>query len=232
MVTPELIQENYQTLMKSYVKAKPLLNDVYKRNGGELPEAILNEIRAINDHVARFFDNERTDKQKLDEIARADGHLKRMIYDVYKQLNIFFFDYMTEFEDNHFGAHWLRIDKGKFWLSYVEKRDFITEYVRQAKVNESISTEAAMEWYQKAYTEQRYVYQQIQERQNLLVLSEWKKKLVMLNSQRGWLLSTICLAVIPALLWEFFANFSRIATFVSTHLSALFRAFCEWGLSI
>ena len=60
ILTKEEARQRYQELMVAYVSAKPLLNDVYKRNGNEQTDAILNEIRAINDHVARFYDEKRS----------------------------------------------------------------------------------------------------------------------------------------------------------------------------
>lgn len=218
--------------MEGYIKAKPLLNDVYKRNGGVHPDAILNEIRAINDHIARYYDNDRSEEEKVEELAKADGHLKRMIYDAYKQLNIFFFDYMNQFEQDNFGTHWLHAEKGTVWLKYIENRDMIVEYVRQAKLNESISSEESMKWYEKAYTVQRHTYKLIDDSRSLLVLSGFNKKLAILNSQKGWLCSTICLAVIPAVIYEIATHRSIIVDAITTHISEYFHSFCEWGLTL
>lgn len=232
MVTLEEIQKKYSELMLGYTKAKPLLNDVYKRNGGVYPDAILNEIRAMNDHIARFYDDSRNSEQRQEELAKADGHLKRMIYDAYKQLNIFFFDSMDKFEKEHFGAHWLHVKKGDVWLQYSDKRDEVVEYVRQAKIKESISTESAMESYAKAYVTQRDIYKLIEDNSQYLVLNKWKRWLAAINSQKGWLLSTFCLAVIPALLWKVLTHWSKIWTFFSTHVISILHRLCEWGLSL
>jgi hypothetical protein len=90
ILTKEEVKQRLQELMVAYVSAKPLLNDVFKRNGNEQTDAILNEIRAINDHVARFYDESRKEEERNEELIKAEGHLKRMVYDAYKQLNIFF----------------------------------------------------------------------------------------------------------------------------------------------
>lgn len=218
--------------MEGYIKAKPLLNDVYKRNGGVHPDAILNEIRAINDHVARYYDSNRSEEEKAEELTKADGHLKRMIYDAYKQLNIFFFDYMNKFEEENFGAHWLHADKGAVWLQYIENRGRIVEFVRQAKLNESISSEEAMKCFEKAYTVQRHTYKLMDDNHHLLVLSGLNKRMAILNSQKGWLLSTICLAFIPALLYEIIKHWGAIVGFISTNAATLFHSFCKWGLTL
>ena len=232
MVTLEEVQKKYQELMVSYTKTKPMLNDVYKRNGGEYPDAILNEIRAIIDHIARFYDEGRDDNQRYEELTKAEGHLKRMIYDAYKQLNIFFFDSMEQFEEDYFGKHWFRVNDGKFWLEYSEKREEVVELVKQAKIYESISTESAMDWYQKAYTTQRYVYKPIGDNERNLILPKWKKKLIAINSQKGWLMTTACLAIIPALMWETLTHWSKIWAFLSAHIISTLHHICEWGLSL
>ena len=232
MVTQEEIQKKYQELMVSYTKAKPVLNDVYKRNGGEYPDAILNEIRAIIDHIARFYDEGRDENQRYDELTKADGHLKRMIYDAYKQLNIFFFDYMEKFEEDYFGKHWFRVKNGNVWLQYSKQREEVVELVKQAKIYESISTESAMYWYQQAYTTQRYVYNLIEDNKRNLVLSKWEKRLIAINSQKGWLMTTACLAIIPALVWETWMHWSIIWAFLSTHTISALHHICEWGLSL
>lgn len=232
MVNKEEFKEKYRGLFEDYVAAKPLLNEVYKRNGNEQTEAILNEIRAINDHVARFFDDNRGPDDKYDELTKAEGHLKRMIYDAYKQLNIFFFDSMNDFEEKNFGIHWLHVNKGKFWIEYKQKRDSITKIVKEAKIQEGISSEAAFKCYEQAYIEQRDLYKLIDDNHDELVLSKSRKMLNVLNSQKGWLISTIILAVVPALLWELGKHFSQIITWLATSCSSLFYAFCEWGLGL
>ena len=230
-LTKEEVRQRYQELMDAYVSAKPLLNDVYMRNGNEQTDAILNEIRAINDHVARFYDKNRNEDERNEELIKAEGHLKRMVYDAYKQLNIFFYDYTNNFEKANFGVHWLYLNKGNFWLEYIQKRNSITGFVKKAKEKESISTEEAFKHFEKAYVEQRYVYKLIEDNWPKLVLTKKAKMLNWLNSQKGWATSTVILAVIPAMIWELSKHFSDLWAFVRTIATELFRSFCEWGLS-
>ena len=230
-LTKEEVRQRYQELMDAYVSAKPLLNDVYMRNGNEQTDAILNEIRAINDHVARFYDKNRNEDERNEELIKAEGHLKRMVYDAYKQLNIFFYDYTNNFEKANFGVHWLYLNKGNFWLEYIQKRNSITGFVKKAKEKESICTEEAFKHFGKAYVEQRYVYKLIEDNSPKLVLTKKTKMLNWLNSQKGWATSTVILAVVPAMIWELSKHFSELWAFVRTIATELFRSFCEWGLS-
>jgi hypothetical protein len=231
ILTKEEAKQRYQELMVAYVSAKPLLNDVYKRNGNEQTDAILNEIRAINDHVARFNDESRKEEERNDELIKAEGHLKRMVYDAYKQLNIFFYDSTNDFEKANFGVHWLHLNKGNFWLEYIQKRKAITDIVKEAKEQESISTEAAFKSFEKAYVEQRNVYKLIEDNRQELVLTKKARRLYWLNSQKGWATSTVILAIVPAMIWELTKHFSELWVFVKTIATELFRSFCEWGLS-
>lgn len=231
ILTKEEARQRYQELMVAYVSAKPLLNDVYKRNGNEQIDAILNEIRAINDHIARFYDDRRKEEDRNEELIKAEGHLKRMVYDAYKQLNIFFYDYTNNFENTNFGVHWLYLNDGSFWLEYIQKRNAITGFIKEAKEQESISQEAAFERFEKAYVEQRYVYKLIEDNWQKLVLTKKAKRLNWLNSQKGWATSTVILAVVPAMIWELIKHFSELWIFVKTIATELFRSCCEWGLS-
>ena len=231
ILTEEEAKQRYQELMEAYVSAKPLLNDVYKRNGNEQTDAILNEIRAINDHVARFYDEGRKEEERNEELIKAEGHLKRMVYDAYKQLNIFFFDSINGFEKANFGVHWLYLNDGNFWLEYIQKRKDIIGSIKEAKEQESISAEAAFECFEKAYVEQRYVYKLIEDNRRGLVLTKNAKRLNWLNSQKGWATSTVILAVVPAMIWVFSKHFSELWVSVKIIATELFRSFCEWGLS-
>lgn len=73
--------------------AKPLISEISKRHkDGIVPENLLNEIRALNDHIARCY-RERVDDLYIDgELRKAEGHLRRLLYDCFKQLNIYISD--------------------------------------------------------------------------------------------------------------------------------------------
>ena len=109
-----VINEMYEDLIMSYLEIKPLLFDLFVRNGGQYIDAVLNEMRALNDHIARCYADGMSIDEVYKELNKAEGHLKRLIYDCFKQLNIIFFDYMNEYEANHFGKHWLRVKDGLF----------------------------------------------------------------------------------------------------------------------
>ena len=49
------ISEMYRDLIMSYLEIKPLLFDLFVRNGNQYINAVLNEMRALNDHIARCY---------------------------------------------------------------------------------------------------------------------------------------------------------------------------------
>ena len=110
----EKVNQKYKNLIESYINIKPILSNLYKRNGNHHIDGILNEIRALNDHIARCYRPGITDDQAYEELCKAEGHLKRLIYDSFKQLNIIFYDYADNYEKTYFGAHWISFDNGNF----------------------------------------------------------------------------------------------------------------------
>ena len=197
-----VINEMYEDLIMSYLEIKPLLFDLFVRNGGQYIDAVLNEMRALNDHIARCYADGMSIDEVYKELNKAEGHLKRLIYDCFKQLNIIFFDYMNEYEANHFGKHWLRVKDGLFWNDYTSLRYEIVKNIEDAKLYESFDADKAWNSYQNAYVLQGKVYGLLERYGDELCLSSTRVFWMKMNSLKGWLASTFALAVIPSALWE------------------------------
>lgn len=144
-----------QRLTLSYARynqvIKLLLADVEAKYEA-LPEQILNEIRAYNDHIARCF-IEGTSQTEIDsEIKKADGHLLRTELDCFKLLNV----YMKTIFVEKFGKKYKRVnlnnvDAGNFVVKYYNLTKKARNFVKEAKKKESYEKEAALELFQKAY---------------------------------------------------------------------------------
>jgi hypothetical protein len=65
------------------------------------PGPVLNEIRAINDHVFRSIDPQSSEEIALIEIKKAKGHLTRAILDCFKLLLIAYEKDVRGFEDSY-----------------------------------------------------------------------------------------------------------------------------------
>lgn len=202
MSKESVISEMYRDLIMSYLEVKPLLFDLFVRNGNQYINAVLNEMRALNDHIARCYADGMSAEAVHKELNKAEGHLKRLIYDCFKQLNILFFDYINEYEANHFGKHWLRVKDGEFWNAYTSLRYEVVKNVEDAKLHESFDANKAFESYQNAYVLQGKVYDLLGTYDSELRLSFLKIFWMKMNSLKGWIFSTIALAVIPSALWE------------------------------
>lgn len=213
-MTQKIIDGKYQELIKSYLQIRPVLADVYKRSGNQYIDGILNEIRALNDHIARCYLDLPHDSAN-EELCKAEGHLKRLIYDCFKQLNIIFFDYVNEHEHLNFGSHWICLDGGNFWDTYTSLRKRIGKYIEDAKNEENKNYDKSFGYYQEAYVLQGKVYNLLDKHKEQLCLSKKRYYWQRINSMKGWLLATFLLAIIPAIIWEGFIHRSDIWTWFS-----------------
>lgn len=122
-------------------EVRPLLLDIVSRiPDRQLPIHLTNEIRAINNHIARCFIEEKSDEQIIKELGKAEGHLTRLEYDVYKQMNMFLYDKtIGEIERNGYEQMYGWYDSR--WKSfrdqyYILKRE-TAGFVNKAKLAES-----------------------------------------------------------------------------------------------
>lgn len=129
---------------------------------GKINPALQNEIRAFNDHIARcYYDSEVPvdetlviEKQKK-EIDKAEGHIRRLILDCFKQLNASLSDTLKRHEKKMKYMDPVRMGKSNEWNTYRELKVCAVEAVYNAKIQESINTEKSMELFEKSYLQYR-----------------------------------------------------------------------------
>ena len=226
------ILEIYKELIDSYLEIKPVLFDLNKQNNGAYPEAILNEIRALNDHIARCYLPDKKEKDIREELRKADGHLKRLIFDSFKQLNIIFHDNLEAYELKYYGSHWITFDDGIFWKNYIELREKVVKCIEHAKNTESTDSEKAAEFYQQAYILQGEVNALIESNKLTLEGSVLSKGKRMFRSHLTWFISTIILAVVPALIWEAIMNRETLWNYISANFILMLKNTGEWLINI
>ena len=79
-----VVQNELSKLYEVYTnKLKPLLA-LEETVAQSFPGPILNEIRAMNDHVSRCYWTDKSEADCLAEVKKAKGHLTRSILDAYK----------------------------------------------------------------------------------------------------------------------------------------------------
>lgn len=215
------IKSKFDDLISSYIEIKPVLWDLYKRNGYHHPDAVLNEIRALNDHIARCYRDDVSVEDAYDELSKAEGHLTRLIYDCFKQLNIIFFDYMERYEKLNFGLHWLRCEGGAFWEKYITNRKDIVKHIEDAKKYESVDTNQSFNCYQNAYAMQGEVYNLLNNYVKQLKLNWLKRLLQRISPFWRWFLLMAVLTIIPSCIWETYINWGKITCFLSMLLSRI-----------
>ena len=129
---------------------KPLMAEIEARYE-KFPLPIYNEIRAMNDHVARAFTA--TDEAKAKEqIEKAFNHIRRITRDCYKALNLYYKREAEEFDDILYSITPTSKKDFERLEIYGELSDRASELVEYAKLNETlVSDEEVYQNYQESY---------------------------------------------------------------------------------
>ncbi len=130
--------------------AKYLIADIEARTE-KFPQQVFNEIRAFNDHIARCYTFDATAETIQTEVRKAASHMERIIFDCYKMLNIYFFDFVRVFEKRVKNVDFTIINDGKFYTEFNELRKTIVSKKNEAKLNEGLDKKKSINLYQEAY---------------------------------------------------------------------------------
>ena len=194
------MDEHVSEILEEYRNvAKPLMEDIYHRMGS-YPINCLNEIRALNDHIARCYRNGIDDDQIDIELNKASGHVQRLVYDCLKQLNILLFKKIDQVEKNTYTYRWLYINGGTFWREFtLHKREAIISEI-EAKKQESFNPQTAVEKYQDAYNHYIQIENMLDEYSNEIKQSGRFKKIDIFMSGWIWFFTTVATAACVAVL--------------------------------
>ncbi|MCD7835202.1 MAG: hypothetical protein LUG83_00785 [Lachnospiraceae bacterium] len=157
-----MTEENLRLLENLYqqynIPIKPLLAEieaVYEK----FPLALYNEIRAMNDHVARAFTTTDDDKAKK-QIEKAYNHINRITRDCYKFLNLFYKQEAEKFDRSICSIEPRTTEDFKRMADYGSLSDKATRLVEIAKQNEHlVSDEETYQNYQNSYNAYRELHQ-------------------------------------------------------------------------
>lgn len=182
---------------------KKLLEAVKTRNHGVYPVNCLNEIRAMNDHIARcyrlFEDAQSADIDDISfqkEIYKAKGHLQRLKYDCYKQWFVYVVEDIRYTRHKFYSSYWQRIGNGELWRVYSENWKDGQKYEMEAKINESIDASKAEEYYKHAFVAYNKITNVFSKYSREIKISQWISFFEKIRSVAVWLIITICIAVI------------------------------------
>lgn len=180
-----MTEENQHLLKEIYQQyndpVKPLLAEieaVYEK----FPLALYNEIRAMNDHVARAFTSD-TDQKATQQIEKAFNHINRITRDCYKFLDLYYKQEAERFDKNI-----CNVDPGTTaeyakMAEYGKLSDRATELVEYAKQKEHlVSDEETYRNFENAYLAYRELHTFIVNNRREVMLMKRKKRIKGLGS--------------------------------------------------
>lgn len=157
-----MTEENLGLLEKLYqqynIPVKPLLAEieaVYEK----FPLALYNEIRAMNDHVARAF-TATDDAKATKQIEKATSHINRITRDCYKFLDLYYKREAERFDRSICSIKPRTTDDYKRMAEYGSLSDKATNLVEIAKQKEHlVSDEETYQNFENAYNAYRELHE-------------------------------------------------------------------------
>lgn len=213
-----LEQEDQERIVGLYTTynevVKPLLGEIEVRSN-KIDQSLLNEIRAFNDHIARCYydqpvdlinnskERQREIKRQRKEIDKAEGHIRRLILDSFKQMNTFLSDKVKRFEKKMHHINPRKMGVGEEWATYRDLKLAAMKAVRAAKIEESKDTENAMKKFEESYQIYRKL-EKLLDCQVEYVCKERKKAIgIFIGECCIWLFLVSLSALLSAWLTEF-----------------------------
>jgi hypothetical protein len=146
---------------------KPLIAEIEALDQ-RFPTAILNEIRASFDHIARCYG---TNPDVAKNIDRAKGHISRAILDSYKTLIVLFHDRVETFRKQNDNKDWSTVDGGRFNSKFYE----LWCHAKKCYVEAKRQQDSEKNWLE-AYRAYRAVNDFLKDPKNVLLVNEGKNK--------------------------------------------------------
>jgi hypothetical protein len=152
---------------------KPLIA-VIEANTQKLPIEIFNEIRAVNDHIARCIMSGE-EKFCVAEIQKAHSHQMRILLDCFKHLNIFYFDRFEQFEKQDMKyVNLSLVNNGEFYTTLRAMQNEAHRLSAEARIAESLDKNKALELYDQMYNKCNAIEEYIND--NIKNI-DWAKKI-------------------------------------------------------
>ncbi len=193
--------EAIQAISQSYLhNFKPLLQILKVRMKGKYPQNCLNEIRAINDHIARCYRSGMSEEDITKEIGKAEGHLQRLAYDCYKQLILYQTADIKHTIKWFYSSRWPHIGKGELWKTYMENYKLARKSEKEAKRNESISPDDALNQYDESYNNYQAILEVFKKYKWQIYVSAVIRFFERITKGIYWLIVTFILSIIAAIL--------------------------------
>lgn len=180
-----MTEENLRLLEKLYQQyndpVKPLLAEieaVYEK----FPLPLYNEIRAMNDHVARAVTAE-NDKKAVIQLEKAASHINRITRDCYKFLNVYYKREAERFDKLIYTIEPNTTEDFQRMADYGKLSDEATNLVEHAKKNEHlVSDEETYANFEKAYNAYKDLHRFIAKYRRVVFSIRRKKRIKIVGS--------------------------------------------------
>lgn len=180
-----MTEENLRLLEKLYQQyndpVKPLLAEieaVYEK----FPLPLYNEIRAMNDHVARAVTAE-DDKKAVIQLEKAASHINRITRDCYKFLDVYYKREAERFDKLICTIEPSTTEDFQRMADYGKLSDEATNLVEYAKKNEHlVSDEETYVNFEKAYNAYKELHSFIAKNRRVVFSIRRKKRIKMVGS--------------------------------------------------
>lgn len=180
-----MTEENLRLLKKLYqqynIPVKPLLAEieaVYEK----FPLALYNEIRAMNDHVARAV-TAVNDAKATEQIQKAANHINRITRDCYKFLDLYYKKEAEKFDRSICSIEPRTTKDYERMAEYGRLSDTATALVEKAKKEEHLVTdEETYQNFQNAYNAYRELHKFIVENRREVLSMNRKRRFKLLGS--------------------------------------------------
>lgn len=180
-----MIEENLRLLEKLYQQyndpVKPLLAEIeaiYEK----FPLPLYNEIRAMNDHVARAV-TAVDDKKAVIQLEKAASHINRITRDCYKFLDVYYKREAERFDKLMCTIEPSTTEDYQRMADYGKLSDKATNLVEYAKKNEHlVSDEETYVNFEKAYNAYKELHSFIVNNRRIVFSLKRKKRIKMIGS--------------------------------------------------
>lgn len=180
-----MIEENLRLLEKLYQQyndpVKPLLAEIeaiYEK----FPLPLYNEIRAMNDHVARAV-TAVDDKKAVIQLEKAASHINRITRDCYKFLDVYYKREAERFDKLICTIEPSTTEDYQRMADYGKLSDKATNLVEYAKKNEHlVSDEETYVNFEKAYNAYKELHSFIVNNRRIVFSLKRKKRIKMIGS--------------------------------------------------
>lgn len=163
---------------------KPLLARV-EAECQELPAQILNEIRAVFDHISRCYWDDASRDTRLDNLLKARGHLKRACLDCTKMLILTLHVRVEDFRRETRCVDLTVVNNGAWYPEFVRLRAAAVRATQEAKGRESRSGDTVeFDFYQLAVNAWDDAWLHIE--QNLDSIN-WSRRRSIVGRNLAWL---------------------------------------------